>query len=118
MKKILTFFVVCLCLILVLSACKKEVKPPQDEQKTPLVFSSLTAESDTIITGTSTQITAHATGSSITYQWTATAGTLLGSGNQVVFTTPPCIPGVNTITCTVKDVYNNTASKSIDITAI
>jgi hypothetical protein len=102
-----------LAVILLFSSCNKEDDTGDPSQ--PLIFSSLIAEKDTIAPGESTEITATATGYSITYKWSATAGDILGSGARVMYAASPCHAGSNRITCTVKDGNNKSAAKEIEI---
>lgn len=94
------------------SSCKKEKIP---DGELPLVFESLTAGNDTISLGGTTKVTATATGNSLTYLWSVSAGTILGSGAQITYTTDPCEPGDNTITCTVKDNQGESDTKSVKV---
>lgn len=86
-----------------------------DDPYQPLVFTSLEAEKDTIESGESTKIIAIASGYKITYNWAATAGDILGRGNQVFYAASPCHAGKNKVTCTVKDGNNASLSKEIFI---
>ena len=107
MKKIIF-----LCCVIILNAtsCK-------DENNDIVLnsFISLTAENDTILTGQSTKITAVVDGENVTFQWSATAGDILGSGNEVNYVAPTCTPGTNHVSCTAT-ASNNSESKSITIT--
>lgn len=96
-------------------ACTIEESDDHGDPNQSLVFTSLTAERDTIAPGESTQITAVATGYRITYNWTKTAGDILGSGSKVVYAVSPCHLGKNKITCTVTDGKNVSQSKEITI---
>jgi len=116
-KKVFSIFLLFAFVIIGLWACKKD-NNNNGNNDIPLVFTSLTAESDTIFSGTSTSITATATGYNLTYSWSATAGNILGSGHEVIYTTPPCVPGINQITCTVKDGNNKTETKNINIVVL
>ncbi|MDD3877899.1 MAG: hypothetical protein PHT69_14855 [Bacteroidales bacterium] len=102
--------------IIFLEACKKDNDTQGDT--IPLVFSDLKAENDTIYAGTSTSITATATGKDLIYMWSASAGDILGSGNTVTYASPPCVPGINEVSCTVKDNINNTQTKTINIVVL
>ena len=103
----------CLSVLFFFVSCSKEDDPGDPSH--PLIFSSLVAEKDTIAPGESTIITAIATGYKITYNWSATAGDILGSGEQVIYAASPCHSGRNQITCMVKDGNDKSASKEIDI---
>lgn len=104
---VILFFVVVL-------ACEDENNGGGDSSQ-QLIFESLTAENDTIVSGETTTITATATGYNLEYHWSATAGDLLGAGAVITYTSSPCNIGVNTITCTVKDGNSNSETKSVDI---
>ncbi len=81
----------------------------------PLNFESLVAEEDTLIAGESTIIRATATGYQLNYNWSATAGDLLGSGSEVIYAVSPCHAGNNQIRCTVTDGNDESQTKSIII---
>lgn len=103
-------FVIC-CI-----SCEDDKKNPSDEDpKQTLNFESLTAEKTTIEPGDQIRITANATGYLLSYQWSATAGDILGSGNEVVYAASPCHVGSNEISCTVKDGNNNSQTKTLII---
>ena len=94
-------------------SCEKEKEPEDTGQ--PLIFSSLMAEKDTIEAGESTKITATASGYKLTYNWTASAGDILGKGEEVIYAASPCTAGKNLISCSVKDGNNNSEKKEIYI---
>lgn len=98
--------------VLVFTACDKD-DDPDDSQ--PLVFESLTLEHDTIPIGGTTRVTATASGSGLNYLWRVTAGTILGNGKEVVYTTDPCQPGEHTITCTVEDKNGASETKMVKV---
>lgn len=87
-----------------------------DETTVELVFSSLTADKDILNPGETATITAEASGQDIIYQWTATSGSLIGSGKTVTYTPTPCITGEIAIVCKVEDKYKKSLTKSITIT--
>jgi hypothetical protein len=101
-----------LLLMLSLFACKKD-EIPDNGSSQELVFHSLIADSDTIAAGTSTTIRASVEGYLLTYYWSASAGSLLGGGNEVTFVTSPCLQGKYAINCEVKDGNNKSESKTI-----
>jgi hypothetical protein len=96
-------------------SCSKDNNGGSDDPDKPFIFSALIAEKDTIESGESTKITATATGYKINYYWAATAGDILGSGHEVLYTASPCQVGKNKITCTVCDGNNVSESKEIFI---
>jgi hypothetical protein len=81
----------------------------------PLVFESLKAEHDTIPLGGTCKITATASGGGLVYNWSVTAGTVLGSGKEVTYTTDPCEPGEHTITCRVEDNRGASETKTVKV---
>jgi len=102
------------------SSCKKENVEPQDNNSTSVdefEFTSLDADKTTLDLGEMTTITATVKGENITYQWTTTRGTILGSGSQISYgTNCQSCTGQNTITCIATDENNNTDTKSIEVT--
>ncbi len=81
-----------------------------------LVFYSLSADRDTISKGETAKITAMATGFNLTFSWSATAGSILGSGNEINYVVNcSCSAGKNTVTCIVTDGYNDSKSKEVSI---
>ncbi|MEI6433405.1 MAG: hypothetical protein WCP32_01075 [Bacteroidota bacterium] len=109
MKKILSI----LCLISVFlggAACSKKESAPSE---TVLTFNSLAAADTVIKVNDITTITANANGDGITYKWSATYGTFIGSGAQVQWTV--CHEAKFTITCEVTDQNNNSETKQIVI---
>jgi hypothetical protein len=108
-----------LLLLLCFTACEKnESQEPNNEDNNTniaLVFYSLTTDKDTVTAGESATITAKATGSDLKYAWSATAGSILGSGNKVSYASCSCNAGENIITCTVTDTYNDSDSKAVSI---
>jgi len=111
MKQLITL----LLLLFVVISCSKDDNGGSEDPDQPFIFSSLSAEKDTIESGQSTKVTAVASGYRLTYKWSASAGDILGSGNEVVYTASPCHIGKNTITCTVRDGNNVSESKEIFI---
>jgi len=102
-----------LAILLFCISCENNNDPGDPVQ--PLVFSSLQAEKDTIVSGESTKITAIATGYKITFNWSASAGDILRSGAEVLYVASPCQAGKNKITCTVKDGNGQSDIKEIFI---
>ena len=98
--------------LLFAASCNKDDNAADD---LPLVFESLTAEHDTIPVGGTTRITARATGSKLTYSWSANMGTILGSGEQITYATDPCQAGEYAITCKVQDAKGASEEKSVKV---
>ncbi len=105
MKVKLLFPVLFLSLFIV--SCKKD-----KATTTPLVFSSLTAEADSVAVNALLKIDAVATGDNLTYTWEST-GNIVGTGATVNFTI--CHSDVFTVKCTVTDNASNSASKTISV---
>ncbi len=98
-----------------ISSCSKGDDGNQEDPGQPLIYTSLTAERDTIESGETTKVTAVATGYKLSFHWSATAGDILGTGSQVIYAASPCQAGKNKITCTISDGNNNSNSKEIFI---
>jgi len=107
--------IILLLLLIAVASCNKDDNGGSGDPDQPFVFSSLNAEKDTIESGQSTKVFAVATGYRLNYYWSASAGDILGSGNEVVYTASPCNAGKNKITCTVRDGNNASRSKEIFI---
>ncbi|MBA7527999.1 hypothetical protein ES705_20182 [subsurface metagenome] len=95
---------------------KEEIVPPADQKS--LSFISLTAADNTIEAGSNTAIKAVAFGYNLTYYWSPSVGAILKSGSEVLYTCCPDFYGEVIITCTVKDGYGNSKSKTVTITVI
>ncbi len=84
----------------------------------PPVFDSLVAGQPALFPGQTTIVDARVTDSDpiTTWSWTASLGSVAGSGSSAIFTAPTS-PGVATITCTVADSTGATASRTVNVTA-
>ena len=91
--------------------CEKE----KEEVSEPLVFEKLIIDKDSIMGGEDAEVSAIASGDGIVYSWSVSAGSIVGSGNTVSYVAPPCVMGINSITCTVKDRAKNSLTKSVNI---
>lgn len=103
--------------MLLLASCKKGNTGSAAVQ-TPFSYDSLISERYAIyiLTNPSAKITAYAKGDGLTYQWKATAGDILGNGNQVTYTgNPSCCGGNQVITCIVRDNHSNVKAKNVSI---
>ncbi|MBI5219836.1 MAG: PKD domain-containing protein [Bacteroidia bacterium] len=109
---LLILYILCISFI----SCKKEKN--NEPVTVPLNFTGLVADNDTIQPGTSTAITATATGEGLTYTWTATAGNIVGSGNKITYASTPCMDGNYNIQCEVKDKAGSSQSKSVTIRVV
>jgi len=107
--------IILLLLVFAVASCNKDDNGGSGDPDQPFIFSSLSAEIDTIESGQSTKVFAVATGYRLNFYWSASAGDILGSGNEVVYTASPCNAGKNKITCTVHDGNNASRSKEIFI---
>ena len=98
--------------------CRKEETdlPPADHKS--LSFISLTAENNTIEAGSNTAVKAVAFGYNLTYHWSTSVGAILKSGSEVLYTCCPDFIGEAITTCTVKDGYGKSKSKTVTITVI
>jgi hypothetical protein len=112
MKKLLS--IVCLLTLIVLAACSKSDSSSDPASGNPLEYNSLVAADTLIRVNDITTITANAAGDGLTYKWSASYGTFVGSGAAVQWTV--CHKDKFTITCQVTDKYNHTASKSVIVT--
>ena len=83
----------------------------------PPAFDTLVAGQPSLFPGQTTVIDARVTDSDpiTTWTWTASLGTVEGSGASAVFTAPRT-PAVATITCTVTDATGATASGTVTVT--
>ncbi len=106
-----------LILLIVLSGvCFYSCDPEEpNNNQTELIFTDLTSDKDSIDMGETITFIATATGEELSYEWMASAGVLLGSGNEVTYSPSPCIFGDIIITCTVKDKFEMTKSKEISV---
>ena len=80
-------------------------------------FDSLISENDSITPGESTNITAHAKGTSLNYAWESVSGegNIIGNDSIVSFKTIPCMLGDYEIKCTVSDFDGSSDTKSVFI---
>jgi len=99
-------------------ACDPDDPEPQPNPQPviELEFISLTSDKELLYGGETATITAEARGEELVYQWTASAGSIVGSGKTVTYSPSPCSTGENTITCKITDKYKESLSKSIIIT--
>ncbi|GAB4290945.1 MAG: hypothetical protein Kow0068_16310 [Marinilabiliales bacterium] len=83
----------------------------------PFEFISLIAEHDSITAGSSTNITATATGTGLKYSWQSVngEGDIIGSGNLITFASGPCMLGDYEIKCTIEDYKGESDTKSVII---
>lgn len=108
MKKIM-YLVLILAGIMVLSCNKSKPSGTDNNPAKGFNFSALTTNDTLMKVNETATITAFATGSSLTYEWTATFGTFIGSGPTVQWTV--CHADNFTITCKVSDNQSNTEDR-------
>lgn len=109
------FLIVIFSTGLLMSCQDNEAKPANPEL---LSFDSLVSESYEIYysVNPSTKITAYAKGDGLKYYWSASAGEIFGSGNQVTYTSNPgCCGGYQTIQCIVMDNSKQNAVKKVEV---
>jgi hypothetical protein len=93
-------------------SCQKS-EQSQPENAVELKFISLVASDTAMIVNGINSITANVSGEGLNYKWTASYGTIIGSGPSVKWTV--CHADTFKITCEVTDKYDHTASKDISI---
>ncbi|MEI6900365.1 MAG: hypothetical protein WCL00_10845 [Bacteroidota bacterium] len=113
MKKLFTLFV--MTAMVFAFACSKSSTTPSNGSTT-LKFENLVANDTVLKVNGVTTITAQAQGDGLTYTWTEGYGTFIGSGAKVQWTV--CHSDKFVITCTIKDKYNKSDSKSVTIRTI
>lgn len=117
MKRKILFFTLVMAVLFLYFSCKKEsAAPPENPAvSVPLAFTELKAQSTGIHVGETTVITAVVSGNNLTFNWSCTAGTLVGEGTEVTYgsTCNSCV-GLNTITCTVSD-GSTSQTKSVEV---
>lgn len=109
MKKTIYLFTILVTVMII--SCSKSTTTP--ESNAPLKFTSLVPQDTVLAVNGITNITANATGSGLTYKWTASYGSFIGSGSTVKWTV--CHSDKFTITCEVKDDQGQSDSKTVSI---
>jgi len=101
--------------VFILFACEKEYVDPVEEDNTSAIkFISLEASSYSVEIFDTVYIKAVAEGKDLMYEWQKNSGTLIGSGNEVIYWGCYSCVGINTITCKVSNDSGH-VSKSINI---
>ncbi len=109
MRKVFISF--CLITLVIIAACKKSETTPDPATGSNFKFNSLVAADSVIKVNDVTTITANAEGDGLTYKWTASYGTFVGSGSAVQWTV--CHQARFNISCEVTDQYNHAETKTI-----
>ena len=109
MKKILYLSTI-LIAIVIISCSKSSSSPENNNPGGDFKFISLVPQDTVMQVNGFTNITANATGSGLTYKWTASYGTFLGSGSTIKWTV--CHSDKFSITCEVKDDKGHSESKT------
>jgi hypothetical protein len=109
MKKILYLLTILLTVLII--SCSKSTPAP--ENNTPFKFTSLVPQDTVLAVNGITNIIANATGSGLTYKWTASYGSFIGSGSTVKWTV--CHSDKFTVTCEVNDDQGHSDSKTVSI---
>jgi len=99
--------------ILAFASCKKSDSTPTTNNGGQFAFSSLVAADTVLKVNAITTVTASATGNGLTYHWTASYGTFIGSGAAVRWTV--CHADTFTVTCEVTDDSGHSDSKTVNI---
>lgn len=115
MKKALSFAILTLMILVSCESNNGTTNNPDNGNGASFEYVSLTAEKTDIEIGEATKIKAKALGNSLIYYWRASAGDILGNGDEVYYSAAACCFGLNTITCTVKNDNGNKISKEIKI---
>lgn len=109
MRKVIA--ILCLGILVILAACSKSKTTPDQGTGIIFKFSSLAAADTLIKVNDITTVTAIATGDGLTYKWSASYGTFVGSGATVQWTV--CHQDKFNISCLVTDQYNHSETKTI-----
>jgi hypothetical protein len=104
------FITLCLITVVIFTACKKSDTNP-DSAGANFKYNSLVAADSVIKVNDITTITANAVGDGLTYKWSASYGTIVGSGSAVQWTV--CHQDKFTITCEVTDQYKHSETKTV-----
>ena len=111
-----SIFILAVAVSLLLVCC---VQPqPSESTATDPVIRKLTANPPSIQIGSSCTLIVEAedpVGGPLTYQWSASAGDIIGQGASVRYTASFCCTGSNRVTVTVKNSRGKSASQSIDV---
>ena len=109
------FILLIMSAMVVSISCSKSSTTPSDTG-TPLKFENLVANDTVMKVNNITTITAQVSGEGLTYKWTASYGTFIGSGSTVQWTV--CHSDRFSITCEVKDKNNKSDSRTVYIRTV
>jgi len=109
MRKVFTSL--CLITLVIFAACSKSETTPDPGAGSNFKFNSLVAADTVIKVNDVTTITANAVGDGLSYKWTASYGTFVGSGATVQWTV--CHQDKFTINCEVTDQFNHSETKTV-----
>lgn len=91
---------------------------PTEATASDPIIRKLTADPPVIQIGASSTVTVEAEdpfGGPLSYQWTASAGDIIGQGESVRYTASFCCTGSNRVKVTVKNNRGGSTSQSIDV---
>jgi len=100
-----------LAVVALLAACNKSETISDPGAGSTFQYNSLVAADTVIKVNDITTITANATGEGLTFTWSASYGTFVGSGATVQWTV--CHQAKFSISCLVTDKYNHSETKTI-----
>ncbi len=100
-------------LFLIAGAACQKTEIYQEEIKEDLLFSNLISQKKLFKTKDTIWIKAIATGETLVYNWLNSGGSILGTGDSVLFSAESI--DNYSIKCTITDKYGNTQEKSLDI---
>ena len=102
-------YVIILLSVFMVMAVSCSKKSESTGSNTPLVFTSLNASDSTMAVNGLITFSASASGDGLSFHWTASYGSFVGSGALVKWTV--CHADNFTVTCEVKDANGNSATK-------
>ena len=106
-----------LLMVILTVGCNGNPFEVEGNESGDLKILSLTANPDTIYVGQISLIKSKTNREGeIQYQWGASLGYFIGSGNEVRYSASSCCLGTNTITCLVSDQSGQAATASIKVT--
>ena len=115
MRKLLRTFLIMILVVVVISYCDAPTR--SDTRNTAPVITSLIADTSSVVSGGTGTISCTATdadGDTLSYTWSATRGSISGSGSIVTYTAPST-EGTDTVTCVVADGEGGTDDEVVFI---